>query len=186
MIFPKTRLLIIFGLLAIAVMLSLRWVDYHLQTPEACCHFLGREICSPVFCFEFVCTTEKADLTLSAWNGKMHYLTFSFGLDFLFLLVYPVVFFLGLQLIAAHTPVRWLSRTAAAFAPFALAGGIFDAVENICLLRYIFGHHDEWLLKMAGICAGVKFVLLVLGILLIVSGLLTVVYKWSRDWLKKV
>ena len=186
MTFSKTRLLVIFILLSIAVILPMRWVDGHLNTPDACCHFLGRDICSPVLCFEFAWTTEKANLTLAAWEDKLHYLTFGFGLDFLFLLLYPVVFFLGLQQIAAQRPLKWLQRIAAFFAPVALASGMFDAVENICLLRYIFGHQDEWLLKMAGVCAGIKFGLLVLGGIIIFSGSLASLYKWTKNWLKKV
>lgn len=186
MAFSRNRLLIVFILLSIAVILPMRWVDGHLKTPDACCHFLGRDISSPVLCFEFTWTTEKASLTLDAWENKLHYLTFGFGLDFLFLLLYPFVFFLALQQIAMHTPFNWLQRIAAFFAPIALVSGVFDAVENICLLRYIFGHQDEWLLKMAGVCAGIKFGLLVLGGVIIFSWLLTIIYKWTKNWLVKV
>lgn len=181
MYFSKTRLLVIFVLLAVAVVLPMRWVDSQMQTEDVCCHFLGRDICAPVLCFEFAWTSEKANLTLSAWNSKLHYLTFAFGLDFLFLLVYPVVFFLGLQQIAKYTPSQFLKTLATFFAPVVLASGIFDAVENICLLRYIFGWHSEWLLKLAGICAGIKFVLLAAGGLIILPGLLTLLpkgWKW--------
>jgi hypothetical protein len=186
MVFSRICLLIVFGLLSIAVILPMRWVDGHLQNETACCRILNAKINSPVLCFEFAWTTEKADGTLAAWSGKLHYLTFGFGLDFLFLLLYPVVFFLGLQQIATHTPLNWLKRTAAFFAPIVFASGVFDAVENICLLRYIFGHPDEWLLKMAGVCAGIKFGLLVLGGVIIFSGLLTILYKWAKNWLRKV
>lgn len=175
MSFSKTRLLLVFTALSIAAMLPLRWVDAHLQTPEACCHFLGRDICAPVFCFEFAWTAEKADSTLAAWGGNLHFLTLGFGVDFVFLLAYPVVFFLGLQLLAAGIRVAWLSRVAAFMAPVVLTSGVFDAVENICLLRYLFGHHDEWLLKTAGVCAGIKFGLLVLGGAVIISGLMALI-----------
>lgn len=184
--FSRIRLLIVFGLLSIAVILPMRWVDGHLQNETAYCRILGAKINSPVLCFEFAWTTEKADRTLAAWDGQLHYLTFGLGLDFLFLLLYPVAFFLGLQQIATHTPLNRLKRIAAFFAPVVLISGVFDAVENICLLRYIFGHQDEWLLKMAGICAGIKFGLLVPGGAIIFSWLLTIIYKWTKKWLKKV
>jgi len=181
MFFSKVRLLVIFVLLAVAVVLPMRWVDRQLQTDEPACHLLGLAVDSPVLCFEFVWTAEKANAALDAWSDKLHYLTFGFGLDFLFLLAYPVVFFLGLQQIAKHTPWHFLKRGASFFAPALLASGLFDAVENVCLLRYIFGHRDEWLLKMAGICAGIKFGLLVLGGLIILIGLMTLLpkgWKW--------
>jgi len=181
MYFSKARLLVIFVLLAVAVVLPMRWVDSQLQTEDACCHFLDSDICAPVLCFEFAWTSEKANLTLSSWNGKLHYLTFAFGLDFLFLLVYPVVFFLGLQQIAKYAPWQLLKKLATFFAPAVLVSGVFDAVENACLLGYIFGHHAEWLLKTAGGCAGIKFMLLIVGGLIISIGLLTLLpkgWKW--------
>ena len=186
MTFSKTRLLVFFVFLSIAVILPMRWVDRNLQCETACCQLLGSKLCSPVLCFEFAWTTEKADRTLAAWDSKLQYLTFGFGLDFLFLLVYPVVFFLGLQLIASRIRGNWLSRIAAFFAPAVLASGVFDAVENICLLRYIFGQHDQWLLKVAGVCAGIKFGLLVMGGMVIIFGLSANMYKWAKNWLRKV
>lgn len=178
MTFSKPRLLAGFALLTVAVILPMRWVDCHLQAEDACCRFLGLDICAPVLCFEFAWTTEKAEATLAAWSGKMHFLTFGFGLDFLFLLAYPVVFFLGLQQIAKHTTWHLIKRIAAFFAPVVLASGLFDAVENVCLLRYIFGHHDEWLLKMAGVCAGIKFALLAVGGLAILAGSVAMLFKY--------
>ncbi len=163
MSFSKTRLLYIFLLLAVAVVLPMRWVDSHLKTSESACHICGLKIESPVLCFEFVWTAEKANEMLDDWGNKLHFLTFGFGLDFLFLLLYPIVLFLVLQLVAKYAPHEWLKRFATFFAPVALTSGLFDAVENVCLLCYIFGHHAGWLLKMAGICAGIKFGLLLIG-----------------------
>ena len=171
MSFSKARLLSIFALLAVAVVFPMRWVDGYLKTAESACHICGFKIESPVLCFEFAWTTEKADAMLAAWSGKLHYLTFGFGLDFLFLLLYPVALFLVFQLVAKYISLGWLKRLAVFFAPAMLASGIFDAVENVCLLRYIFGHHAEWLLKMAGICAGIKFGLLLIGGFIILPGL---------------
>lgn len=181
MSFSKTRLLLVFILLTVAVMLAMRWVDAQLGSAETDCHILGVKVDSPVLCFEFAWTNEKADATLASWNGKTYYLTFGFGLDFLFLLLYPIVLFLVLQLVAKYVSTDWLKRLAAFFAPFVLVSGLFDAMENICLLRYIFGHHDEWLLKAAGIFAGIKFALLVVGGLIILPGLPTLFkVSWQK------
>lgn len=166
-------------------MLAMRWADGRLGPDATACNILGIKIKSPVICFEFVWTKEKADQMLDAWKkpegGKLHYLTFGFGLDFLFLLLYPIVLFLILQLVAKHVSPGWLKRFAAFSAPVILTSGLFDAVENICLLRYTFGHSDEWLLKMAGIFAGIKFVLLVVGGLIILPGLPTLFkVSWQK------
>lgn len=188
MSFPKARLLSIFILLAVAVVLPMRWVDSHLKTDEPACHFLGFAVDSPVLCFEFAWTAEKASEMLDDWGNKLHFLTFGFGLDFLFLLLYPIVLFLVLQLVAKYAPHEWLKRFATFFAPVALISGLFDAVENICLLRYIFGHHDEWLLKTAGIFAGIKFGLLVIGGLIILPGLpklFKVSWQKFTQWISK-
>lgn len=177
--FSKARLLLVFILLAVAVILPMRWVDCQLQTGAPLCHLLGFVVDSPVLCFEFAWTAEKANRMLDVWGNKLHFLTFGFGLDFLFLLLYPTVLFLVLQLVAKYVSTNWLKHLAAFFAPAILASGFFDAVENVCLLRYVFGHHDEWLLKTAGVFAGIKFTLLVVGGLIILPGLPTLFKVYS-------
>ena len=177
----RSRLLMVFLALALAVMLPMRWIDRQLLNDDACCHLLGRPVCSPVVCFEFAWTPPKADAMLRSWGGRLHYLTPGFGVGFLFLLVYPFVFFLGLQQIASHTRFRWLRAIATFFAPLTLAAGALDAIENIGLLRYLFGPHDAWLLQLSGICAGIKFGLLVTGGVIILCGLFTLRYRAGKS-----
>lgn len=181
----KLRLLLVFIALALAVMLPMRWIDRQLLNDDTCCQLLGRPVSSPVLCFEFAWTPAKADAMLRSWEGKLHFLTLGFGLDFLFLLVYPMVFFLGLQLLATRISVTWLRRIAAFMAPVVLTSGVFDAVENICLLRYLFGQPDEWLLKTAGVCAGIKFGLLALGGALAIFSLFETGYDLVKNRLEK-
>ncbi|MCW5924285.1 MAG: hypothetical protein KIS77_18325 [Saprospiraceae bacterium] len=181
MSFPKPRLL--FALLppTLAVAWAMRWADSHLKTSEAACRIAGLDISSPVLCFEFAWTIEKADAMLAFWNGRVHFLTFGFGLDFLFLLLYPAISFLFLRLVAQHSPAHWLKCVAAFWAPFVLVSGFFDAVENVCLLRYIFSHRADSLLKVAGICAGIKFALLAVSGFIILIGVVAMAFEWTKN-----
>jgi hypothetical protein len=167
----RSRLLFVVALLTIAVVVPMRWVDRQLRHPDVCCQMAGNQIDSPVLCFEFAWTPDRADRSLATWHDRLHILTFGFGLDFLFLFLYPAFLFLALKKLAENLTGQPAGRLASFFAPFALASGLFDAVENIGLLRYIFVTREAWLLKMSGVCAGIKFALLATALLIVLFGL---------------
>lgn len=94
-------------------------------------------------------------------------------MDYIFLLLYPLVFYFGLRIVAIFSRVRVLMRAALWLAPVMLLAGLFDAIENAALLKYAYGDHADYLLKISGICAGIKFGILAVGFVVFVFGVLS-------------
>jgi hypothetical protein len=103
---------------------------------------------------------------LSSWEGRASlFAAFGLGLDYLFMPSYALTVALG-ALLAAGQHSGWLARlgTWAAYGVFTAA--VFDALENI-------GQADQLLngvitapvTHFVGVCASIKFTLLLLGIL---------------------
>jgi hypothetical protein len=115
---------------------------------------------------QFAWTPEKAQAILTSWAGRASlFAAFGLGFDFLFMPSYALTVALG-ALLAAGRHSDWLSRlgTWAAYGVFTAA--IFDALENIGqALQLLNGAVTAPMTHFVGVCAYIKFTLLLLGIL---------------------
>ncbi|MDP1546547.1 MAG: hypothetical protein Q8L87_11030 [Anaerolineales bacterium] len=91
-----------------------------------------------------------------------HYLYFGLGFDYLFMPVYALVLSLGLLLASREKP-EWLRSYAAWVGWGAFAAALFDAVENYALWKILTENIVTPFPQIAGICATIKFTLLILS-----------------------
>lgn len=141
-------LLLLFTLL---VMLAMGLIDRELKT---------------VFCpygiisFEFVWSAARAAEVIDHWSEAARIAAgFSLGLDYLFLPLYSTT--LVAFLLFGAPQARW-SRWLA-WGQWLAA--LLDAIENLCLLLLLTREVNDGLAHTATICASVKFLLVVLGLL---------------------
>jgi hypothetical protein len=114
---------------------------------------------------QFAWTPKKAQAILSSWDERASlFVALGLGLDYLFIPSYALAVALG-TLLAAGRHSGWLARlgTWAAYGVFTAA--VFDALENIgqaqqLLNRVVTGPVTHFV----GVCAVIKFTLLLLGI----------------------
>lgn len=158
---PSSRQGVVFAAvtaLAFAVWLVLLVANGPLATPAAPQGIVSLELAG---------SAERAAAILASWAPpQREAAAFGLGLDFLFLLLYPVAISLACRIVAFRIEPRrprWarLGRAIALAVPLCVA---LDAVENAALWRMLqLGPTGPWPL-MAAICAGPKFGLILLGL----------------------
>ena len=123
-----------------------------------------------IISFEFAGTLARADAIVSSWDPMSQMLAaLGLGLDFLYPVLYAAA--IGLSCLAAApylpAPVAkagpWLARGM-------VAAAALDYVENISLIRLLFGTEQAFWAPLAWGCAAVKFALVLLGILFALAG----------------
>jgi hypothetical protein len=111
-------------------------------------------------------TTEKAQSILSSWEGRtILFAAFGLGFDFLFMPSYALTIALGSLLVAGRHS-GWFSRLGIWAAYGAFAAAVFDGLENIGQAQQLLnGAITSPLTHFIGVCAVLKFSLIVFGIL---------------------
>ncbi len=109
---------------------------------------------------------------IDAWNpiDRIH-AGFSLGIDYLFMPTYSTALALACILAAGVlTSKRWKS-IGVVLAWGAWAAAIFDAIENLALLKILFDltANDPWP-QIAAVCATLKFALIILGMIYALIG----------------
>lgn len=130
--------------------------------------------------FELAGTVERSAAILASWDRNAQMLAaFSLGLDFLFLLLYSttialaciwasdVMQALGWRLESMGVPLAWGSWMAA----------VLDAIENLALVKILFGALDSPYPEIAKWCAIIKFALVFAGIVYGTLGFLMAVLR---------
>ena len=120
---------------------------------------------------QFAWMPDKAQAIIASWSGPAGlYAAFGLGLDYLFMPSYALTVAMG-ALLAAGRHSGWLARlgTWAAWGVFAAA--IFDALENLGQAQQLLnGVITAPLTIFVGLCASLKFALLLLAILYGLAG----------------
>jgi hypothetical protein len=128
-----------------------------------------------IIAFEFVWTPERALRLLQAWGpAKQEAARVSVWVDFPFIPAYAALL-TGLVLLAARASRGGLQRVGPGLALMPWLAGLFDVVENVCLLRILASVGDgpsALMTGLAGTCAAVKFALLIAcaGYVLVAGG----------------
>lgn len=149
--------------LTLGVMAGLRLSDVPLHTEEAPFGILS---------FEFPRDVAEARRMIASWSPSARINAgFSLGFDYLFMVLYPLAIALGCVLVTGAgfrgARVRALG-TVMAWLP--LAAGLLDAVENLALIKLLFGSTSEVWPVVARWCAGPKFALVGVSLLFLLVG----------------
>ena len=136
-----------------------------------------------ILSFQFAGDLTRARQILESWDEKgRRYAAFSLGIDYLFLVIYPLTIALNCVLVAESVVGRYPSYsvvgTIVAWAQ--LLAGLLDAVENYALVRLLFGSQSGRFPPISFWCATVKFALVGLGIMYVLIGL-GLVFKSMRS-----
>lgn len=120
--------------------------------------------------FELAGTPQNAAHMVLTWTEEARLnAAFGLGIDYLFMPVYALALAFG-TLLAAGRHAGW-TRSLGAVAGFgAFAAPLFDAVENYALFQVLLGAFDSHYPALAAICAAIKFLLLIFGLLYAILG----------------
>lgn len=126
-----------------------------------------------VVSLELAGSVDRTETILRSWglDGLVR-ASFSLGLDFLFIPVYTVT--IGSWIAIAHSAMEKrklrYGSIGSLIAWGIFAAGIFDMIENIALLIILFDEVNAPWPQIAAWFSGMKFVLIILGILYLILG----------------
>ncbi len=125
--------------------------------------------------FELAKNIETSRQIIDSWSEKARlFAAFSLGIDYLFLVCYALFLGLAVYKLAQVFSERktWLARLGIALNWGVFLAAAFDALENYCLIRQLFGTLSTLCPLFAHYFASAKFLLLVLGLSYLIIGLL--------------
>ena len=110
--------------------------------------------------------------TLSLWDSiEKTWAAFSLGLDFLFLVIYSTLLSLGCVCAASSFQKGTWNTLGIILAWGQWMAAFFDALENISLVAILFGSQSNFIPLISRFSAFIKFVLIFLGLIYIISGI---------------
>ena len=120
--------------------------------------------------YELAGSPENAQAMLTSWDENARlFAAFGLGFDYLFMPAYALALSLGLLLAGSAKPA-WLQKMTAWLGWGVLFAALFDAVENYALWKILTGSVNSSFPLIAAVCANIKFVLLILGLLVAIAG----------------
>lgn len=161
--FPARKSLFYFFLVVTLFIFGIfQFLDQPLRTPAAP---------NGIVSYELAGSLENAQSMLNSWDEKARLAAaFGLGFDYLFMPVYALALSLGLLLVGAEKPKAYHTLTSwLGWGVFVAAG--FDAIENYALWLILNGEVSAALPPIAGMCATIKFILLIAGLVTAVAGL---------------
>lgn len=130
--------------------------------------------------FELAKDIDQSIAIISSWdlNARIN-AGLSLGIDFLFLAVYAIFFATACYLIAQKYVNRtnWIYKTGLLLAKFQFVAALFDAIENIALIKLLLGSQNGVYSSIAYYFASVKFIIIAIGIIYIIIGLFTSLFQ---------
>ncbi len=134
-----------------------------------------------IFSFELAGTLDKSVEIINSWSPlSKTFAGLSLGYDFLFLLIYTL--FISL-LIHKVNERLWVGKSfykigeTLSWSMFITA--IFDAIENVSLIKLLIGSHEEYWSSFAYAFAIAKFVLISISILYLIYSTALLLFKKS-------
>ncbi len=167
----QTKALWLLGTGTVLLLIVLSIVDQPLRTVAAP---------NGIVSFELAKNIETSREILNTWSGRAQiFAAFSLGIDYLFLIFYALFLGLAVFRLTRHDfkGKTWWARlgTILVWAPFWAA--VFDALENYCLIRQLFGAQNELLTLFARSFALLKFLLIGLTLLYLALGLIRLLLR---------
>jgi hypothetical protein len=130
-----------------------------------------------VLSYEFAWNRIQAEQILASWSSLKDTVKQQLWLDFGFLITYPFLLSLACAMLT-ELPLNSMASAGVLISWAALATGPLDAAENFALLRMLDVGASESLARLAGWCAGVKFLLVYSALgYVVLQGLSIVVAK---------
>jgi len=161
------QILIISGIFTVFIFSILNLINIHLITDTAP---------SGIISFEFAKDIDKSISIISSWNldAKIN-AGLSLGIDFLFLIVYSIFFSTACYLIAQIyiKRITFLYKFGLVIAQLQFIAGLFDAIENVALIKLLLGSQNELYSPIAYYFASIKFAIIAIGIIYVIIGLIT-------------
>ncbi|RZL10958.1 MAG: hypothetical protein EOP40_04455 [Rubrivivax sp.] len=134
--------------MAIATLAALGIIDQHLKTDASPLGIVSFELCA----FSSTCAA-----TTAAWGEEARLMAaMSLGLDYLFMVAYPMAICCGLLVLAPRLPGRF-AGIATWLAWLVWVAGVADAVENYHLFQMLLGHSVDTHQWPATMAASIKF-----------------------------
>ena len=120
--------------------------------------------------FELARKVESAQFIVDSWDANARlFAAFGLGFDYLFMPTYALALSLGL-LIAVGNKINRYAIFAGWMGWGVFVAALFDAMENYMLWRVLTGDIISPYPEIAAICATIKFILLILGLVTALSG----------------
>ena len=143
-----------FATLSLILMLQLRGFDETLRTADTPGGIVG---------YELAWSAERSGTYLNAWRSAdaLDTAKVSLGVDFAFLLAYPLMFASGVALLVRLPASGTFDRVGAILRRAVLLCIPLDATENLALWRMIDHGATEALAHLATVCASIKFLLVI-------------------------
>jgi hypothetical protein len=152
-------------IMTILIMVIMNVIGSPLITPSAP---------SGIVSFELAFSPSHAQKIISSWSPDSQLrAAFIQGLDFLFPLVYSAALGLGC-LMTANLLNTWGKPLTGLGVPLAwglVVAAMFDYIENIALVAILFGKVQSPFPEIAGICAVIKFTIIIISICYLLYGL---------------
>lgn len=165
------KILVFSGLFTVILFLVLGYFDKPLITEKAP---------NGIISFELAKNIDTSISIISSWdlNAKIN-AALSLGVDFLFLIVYAIFFATACYLTAQKyiNKNNWMYKTGLLFAKLQFVAALFDAIENIVLIKLLLGSNNSLFPSIAYYFASIKFAIIVIGIIYIIIGLLTLPFQ---------
>lgn len=123
--------------------------------------------------FEFVWSQTGADEVIGSWStGQQLHAAFGLGLDYLFMPLYATTLALACVWVTAAKSQRW-GTAGVCCAWGAWAAALFDALENLALLRLLLGPVTDSAAVLASVCATAKFALIAVALCFVIAAVLS-------------
>jgi hypothetical protein len=116
-----------------------------------------------ILAYEFAWSRDQAAQVLGSWRSFKDVAQQQLRLDFGFLILYPLLLSLACAMLT-ESPLNSMAVVGCFVSWATLAAGPLDAVENFTLLRMLDVGASGCLARLAGWCAGVKFLLVYSGL----------------------
>ena len=158
------RILIFSGILTIIIFFALRYFGNPLITNNAP---------GGIISFELAKYNNQSIAIISSWdlNAKVN-AGLSLGIDFLFLVVYAIFFATACYLVAQKyiNKNNLMYKTGLFIAKLQFVAALFDAIENIVLIKLLLGSNNNIFSLIAYYFASIKFVIIAIAIIYIIIG----------------
>jgi len=129
--------------------------------------------------FEFPALFVGSEFDPAGWTAvQREQVYFALGLDYLYLIAYPLLLSRWCQALARRLPaISTMGSGLRRAARWVWVAGAFDAIENTGLYFWLGGMMEKVLAITISVCAGLKFLILALVLL---TMLLSVLFSRSR------
>ena len=153
-----------FAILSLVLLLQLRSFDDTLRTDETPRGIVG---------YELAWSAARADSMLVVWKrvDALETAKVSLGVDFAFLLSYPIFFAVSISLLRRNRSATRFMEIGATLQRLVLLCIPFDAIENLALWRMIDHGASEGMAHLATIASALKFALVVAAIVWSIAAL---------------